>query len=209
MEMIGGSGVEGFSFYWLFWMFWTMSTFFMRKSARRWKLSMWLLVAIILSLNSVKLFHIEISMTCLFMLFTAYMMIAKEKKKVMCFIIISSFIVMLAYVSFHLFELVDPVWLMIDRKWMLSILLTYLVVILHNGFYQRMVALLCGMVHGDVVYSLVILKYSLRYEIGTLSFLDVVAISTVFILILEGIKKVSAFFDQHFNQLTREKQKQS
>lgn len=199
--------MEGIIFYWLFWLFWILSTFFMRKDERRLKISLWLLLAIICSIHSIFLFQLEISITTLFMLLSTYIMVAKQKKGEKVYLFITSFIVMLAYTTFHLFELIDPVWLVIDRKWMLSLLLFYLVVNQHKSMRMRILSLLSGSIHGEILFSIILRRYSNHYFVGGFEFLDCLAISFAFLLGLEGLKKLSVFFEQHVHQFERERRK--
>lgn len=209
MEMIGGSIVEGIMFYWLFWIFWVLSTFFMRRDDKRWKISLWLLLAIIFSLQSIMIFGFEISLTALFMLLSTYMIFSNQNKRTGTYLFITSFIVMLAYVAFHLFELIDPVWLVIDRKWLLSMLLFYLIVSLHKSIMFRFLSLFIGSIHGDILLSIILKQFSIGYSVGTLSFMDVLALSFAFLIVLEGMNRLSLHFEQYFQQIEKERGKLS
>ncbi len=209
MEMIGGVGVEGIYFYWLFWLFWIISTFFMNRHIKRLKISLYLLIAIILSLNSIVLLDFEISMTTVFVLLVTYAVIAKQTTGRRLYVIFTSFIVMISYATFLLFELYDPVWVIFNRSWMLAALLVYLVIIMHQYIEQRLITLVAGAIHGDILYGFLLRKFSFSYPIGSMQFLDVLALSLAFLLIISGFKFVSVFFEQYFSQQEGEKQKQS
>lgn len=210
MDMIGGSGMEGFIFFWLFWIFWICSTFFMSKKELRLKISIGILVAISLSMNSITIFQVEISLTNLFLLILSYFIMAKLKGKTRNYLFITSFIIMLAYTTFHLYELFDPVWVIFNRYMMLSLLLAYLTILLQSDLHLRVITLLCGAIHGDILYSLILRKFSLTYSSGSFAFLDVIAISIALLLMISGFKRVSVYFEHHIKQqLEREKQKQS
>lgn len=209
MEMIGGRGMEGIYFYWLFWLFWILSSFFMNRGQKRFKISLCLLIAIILSVNSVNLLNFEISMTTVFVLLVTYSAIAKQTTGRRLYVIITSFIVMISYATFLLFELYDPVWVILDRSWLLAALLAYLVIIMHEHTEQRVISLIAGVIHGDVLYSILLRKFSFPYTIGSMQFLDVMALCLAFLLIISGFNFVSVFFEQYFSQQEGEKQKQS
>jgi hypothetical protein len=209
MDMIGGSGMEGFIFFWFFWVFWILSTFFMSKKDLRLKVSIGTLLVISLSLNKITWSHIEISLSGLFLLFLSYIMIAKQKGRSKSYLVIASFIMMLAYTTFHLYELFDPVWVIFNRDIMLSLLLAYLSVLLHSELHLRILTLICGAIHGDILYSLLIKKLSFSYFIGSFAFLDVISFGIAILLAISGFKRVSIYFEHHIKHLEREKQKQS
>ena len=118
--------MEGLLFYWLFWMCWILTTFFYPKChPDRLKFSAWILVTIILSTMHINLYGFELSVSGLFILFTSYLYIVQFEKKQILYILLTSFIIMIMYVCFLLFELFDPVWVIMKREWMLSLLITY------------------------------------------------------------------------------------
>lgn len=201
--------MEGFIFFWLFWIFWIGTTFFMSRESKRLKISIWLLLTIILSIHSITIFGIEVALSSLFILFTTYYLIGKQNKKLSIYLFISSFLIMLAYTTFHLFELYDPVWVIFNRSVMLSMLLVYIAVLLHFDVTHRILSTLCGAVHGDILYSLLLRKVSLAHPIGLWAFLDIIAISAILLMGISGFKKLSIYFENHIKHLEREKQKLS
>lgn len=209
MEMIGGMGMEGFIFYWLFWTFWVIVTFFMNKKSERLRLSMWLLLTIVFSNYSVTIFNINFSLSSLFILLTSYFLIGKQNRLRGIYLLITSFIVMLAYVTFHLFELYDPVWLIFNRQFMLAVILVYLALLLHSDLKQRLLTILSGVVHGEILCALILRRFTDMYTIGTFAFLDCIAITVAILLAVSGLRKVSVYFENHIKHLEREKQKQS
>ncbi|MFE8702663.1 hypothetical protein ACFYKX_18850 [Cytobacillus sp. FJAT-54145] len=202
--------MEGIFFYWLFWLFWILTTFFVgRQKSYRLKVSIWLLLALILSLQSFTFMSFQMSWTSLFMLLTSYMVIARLKRRQLAYFIIVSFIVMLSYTSFMLFELFDPVWLIIDRKWLLALLIAYLSVMIQKTPILRTLTAITGSIHGDLLFAFIINKFSFPYYIGSFAFLDVIALVVALILAWSGLEKMAIYFEYHINHLEREKQKQS
>jgi hypothetical protein len=167
------------------------------------------LLAIISSNKFINLFGFNVSLAGLLIMGTAYWMVAKQSKSAGSYLILTSFIVMLAYAAFHLFELFDPVWLLIDRRFMLSFVLAYLSISVQNGFWFRIMTLFLGAIHGEILYAVILKKFDFAYSIGSMLFLDVMAISLALIVTVSGLKKASAFFEQHFHHLEREKHKSS
>lgn len=200
--------MEGIIFYWLFWTYWIIATFFLKKThPYRGKLSAWILITIILSTMSLDIPGLNISMAILFILVINYGYAASLKKREVFYFVITSFIITLAYVSFHLFELYDPVWVIFKREWLLAILLTYLTLMLHSGIQMKLMTILTGSVHGEIIYSGIIKNLSFSYQIGSPSFLDIIALSTGFMAAWYGFEKITAFFGSHINHLEREKEK--
>ncbi len=209
MEMIGGNGMEGVLFFWLFWIFWIVTTFFMSKSRSRLLLSAAILSVIILSSYSMKLFALNISASSLFLLLAAYITMAKQRGRKGLYLFITSFIIMLAFTTFHLYELYDPVWLIFDRNMMLSFLLTYIALLLHHDVKFRIIILICGSIHGEILYASILKHITPTYLIGSFAYLDVISISIGFLLIIYGFKKVSSYFESQIKHLERGKQKPS
>ncbi|TKC19731.1 YphA family membrane protein [Robertmurraya kyonggiensis] len=201
--------MEGIFFYWLFWMFWVMATFFMEKNKLRLKISIGILMAITLSTFSFPFLGNEFSYTSVFLLITFFIWIARQSFKKGSYMLITSFILMLSYSVFQLFELFDPVWLIFDRTIMLSILMAYLSILLHGNLELRILSLVSGCIQGDILYSFILRKLTFPHSVGDYAFLDVVSISIALLLVASGFKKLSIYFESHFKQFEREKQKQS
>lgn len=114
---------------------------------------------------------------------------------------------MLAYASFLLFELYDPVWLLFSRSWMVACLLGYLSVMLLSDKEERLMIMICAMIQGEWIFSMVVEKIGFSYTIGTGQFLDTLATS-VLVLVLCGIcESIIVILDQFMNQHVRGKQK--
>lgn len=209
MEMIGGMGVEGFVFFWLFWVYWVLATFFMKKEKARTLISLWLLVVICLSIYSISLFNIEVSLASFFILGSTYFCLGNQKYSRLLYGIISSFIIMLAFTVFQLYELYDPVWVMFDRTLLLASLVAYLTILLHTGLYERVLTVLTGVIHGDILYRLILNKILSSHYTGIFASFDVLAISMTILLVIGGLKKVSMLFEGSFKQQEKEKQKLS
>ncbi|MDZ5471189.1 hypothetical protein SM124_05470 (plasmid) [Bacillus sp. 31A1R] len=202
--------MEGIVFYWLFWMYWVLTTFFVKKdNPYRFKISIWLLFAIITSLHTIDLLGFQISATALFMLTTAYIVLGTIKGKTFLYMILTSFIGMLAYTSFQLFELYDPVWIIFNRAWLLGLIMAYFTILVERRFYMRLVTMVLSIAQGEILFAIVLRRFSFDYEIGSLSCLDVMAITAAFILAWSGFERLTALFEHHFNHLEREKHKLS
>lgn len=202
------SALEGLTFYWASWFFWIVATFFMNKNhlSRFW-LSLYLLLLIIASPYTVTLFGFDLSIAGLFLCCPLFYVASRLEWQKLTYLLICSFIIMLAYVCFHLFELFDPVWLIFPRNWMLAVILLIMSLILHGNKRSRMFIIVLGSIQGEFLYALIISKYSFPYVIASLTFLDVLSLSSILLAIWNGIEWLASFYERHFNQLEREKQK--
>ncbi|MDQ0271094.1 YphA family membrane protein [Cytobacillus purgationiresistens] len=199
--------MEGLTFYWVSWVLWVIITFLLNKNqVLRLPLSIGLLLVIISSSFSIELGGIKVTFASVLLLLTLYILVGRLSKPKMAYALICHLIILLAYVSFLLFELFDPVWVIFDRKWMLSILLVYLAIMLHENRLMRVVIILMGAVNGEVLYALIISKFSFPHTVGSLMSLDAIALSVAFVAIWNALEYSASYFEVHLNQLEKEKQ---
>lgn len=201
--------MEGGYFYWLFWIFFIISAFFIDDRKWRFRFSAFALMAIICSISSVEILSLECSFTGLFFLLTSYFYISGQTRKMIYYFLITSITVMFAYGSFCLFSLYEPAWLFIDGKWLLSILIVCLLMLLHGSFFHRIAAMLSGTIQGELLYASILKKLSISYPAGSLQYLDSIALMIAFLAAAEGIKRFSYYLEQHMNAHGKEKQKLS
>lgn len=201
--------MEGFLFFWIFWIYWVLTTFFMQKQKERLYLSAWLLLMIALSIHSIEVHRLEISLAGLFLLVTTYYLLGRESFRRMLYGVVSSFIIMLAYATFKLMEIYDPVFVFIDRNFMLSAIIAYLAILLQSELHLRILSILVGTIHGEMLFSFILRDITFTSEMATLAFFDVVALGSAILLGLGGFKKISLFFEGYFKQQEKEKQKLS
>lgn len=201
--------MEGFMFFWIFWMYWVLTTFFMKKKKERLYLSVCILLIITLSIHSIEVHRFKISLAGLFLLVTTYYLLGRENFSRMLYGVVSSFIIMLAYTTFKLMEIYDPVFVFIDSNFMLSTIVAYLAVLLQSKLHLRILSVLVGTIHGELLFSFILRDITFTSEMATLAFFDVIALGSAFLLGIGGFKKISLFFEGHFKQQEKEKQKLS
>ncbi|MDF2903644.1 MAG: hypothetical protein K0S25_1282 [Bacillus sp. (in: firmicutes)] len=200
--------MEGIVFYWVAWSFWVMVTFFTNKSSNyRYKASFCILVLIILKPFDIMFMDFKINSAIIFLyLFTLFQVMMLNRRAVL-YIFITSFIVMLAYDSFLLFELYDPVWVMFNRNWMIALLLVYLCVLLHSDRVHRFYTVLIGVAQGECLYSMILKKLNFSYPIGTDLFFDAVAAVLALLFLWILIESVLVMVEHHTSQQRRGRQK--
>jgi hypothetical protein len=202
--------MEGLLFYWISWSLWIYLTFILRKNhPLRWRMSAMMLMLIILTSVHFSIGHFELFGSGLFILFIVYMSVSNEKKGLTFYFLISSLIISIAYSTFHLFEIFDPVWLFFDRGWMLGLIMGGLTLSLQKSFKWRFFTLLAGGMQGEILTAFLLERYSIIDPIGALDFLDVSAIASVFLILWSAFEHVSAIYENHFTFAEKENQKTS
>ncbi|MEH7525478.1 hypothetical protein V7149_19735, partial [Bacillus sp. JJ1503] len=135
-------------------------------------------------------------------------LISKFKRLTAAYVLFSSFIVMIAYVCFHLFALFDPVWLIFPRKWMLALLMIALAIILHTNKVYRLIIILFGSIQGEFLYAYILNKYSFPHLIGSYAYLDGITLAAALLGAWSGFEYLTSFYEKHINHLEKEKGKQ-
>ncbi|NMD70305.1 hypothetical protein HHO41_08365 [Bacillus sp. DNRA2] len=200
--------IEGILFYWVAWIFWIIATFFMKRSeAYRLNISLCGLIAIILNPYHIEIFEFRVNASLFIFYFFAIMQIVKLSKGPILYTFICSYIIMMAYASFLLFELYDPVWVLFDRNWLLGVILCYLCVLLQQLKWNRAYILIVGMVQGDMIFSMVLQRIGIDYNIGSGAFQDVFATSLAALFIWSIAEMILVNMDQYVNTHIRGKQK--
>ena len=141
--------MEGSMFYWVYWWFWIFCTFILkRQNPYRLKLSVFILTMIILANFHFTLAMFDLYASGFFLLFLSYAVVYKEKTKTIVYYLICSFIVTLAYVTFRLFEIFDPVWIVFNKDWMMGICICYIAILLQKGLRGRLIVIASGTMQG-------------------------------------------------------------
>jgi hypothetical protein len=203
--------MEGLYFYWLAWMCWVWTTFFMNKDhPHRLKLTVMLLAVIFAAPFTVDVFIFELHLSAFAIAFFIFFETRRKKTGSLLYLFISSFIVMLAYTSFLMFELFDPVWVLFDRKIMLGAAGFYLAVLLHKDRHDRILALISGFLQGDILFSAILWKFKFPYAAASMVFMDILFISLGLLLAWSAIESMIAVMSgSTINHVEGEEQKTS
>ena len=87
------------------------------------------------------------------------------------YILLSALIIAMLYTSFHLLEIYDPIWIVVDRVFLLSSALVYASVLLHGDRILRLCSLCVGMLQGELLVTFIFRKLNFPYDYGSLAFL--------------------------------------
>lgn len=197
-------------FYWICWSFWVYLTFFLNKqNPYRFKLAASILIVIILSTIHFGIGNTEVYASGLFIFILTFISYSKEKLRAIIYFFICSYIVGIAYVTFHLFEIFDPVWIIIKKEWMMGILLGYLAILLQKTLRGRLLIVLNGTMQGEFLYALILSKYHFPYSIGAYAYLDVCALISFLLVGWSFFENAGTIFQNHFNYAGKAKQKSS
>ncbi|WP_174734026.1 YphA family membrane protein [Mesobacillus harenae] len=197
--------MEGLLFYWFAWASWIIFTFLLPKHPQRTTLSIWILSMIIISPYNMEAGGIHFHASAFVIMFFIYLHTKDISKKTFTYLFITSLILMLGYVSFLIFELFDPVWLLFDRTWMAAVMIAYLTLLLQTDKKMRIVTMLVGTLQGEILYSLILKKLGMPYLIASMEFLDVIAISSFVLLAWSGLELLSAYIENNLNYTEGEK----
>ncbi|WP_053363970.1 hypothetical protein [Bacillus sp. FJAT-27251] len=192
--------MEGILFYWIAWIGWVWATFFMDKSKiTRGRVSYALLLLIISApyefyVGSV-LVHAPAVLLFLFFIIES----AKMSGRVFISVFLTSFIMMLGYVSFLLFELYDPVWVVFDRRWMLSFCAIGICALIQDSCQRMTASLVLGMIQGEVLFSILMRNLSFSYPVASSPFLDTLALALFIIAVWAGMGQIAASMGNYIN----------
>ncbi|MEM5592481.1 hypothetical protein AAHH67_13550 [Niallia circulans] len=114
---------------------------------------------------------------------------------------------MLAYVTYELMAIIDPVWVFIPGVWLkTSILFTFLI-LLHKNIFCQILVLLIGSINGEMVLSFLIRNYQMDYSIGSMAFFDFLTLGLLGLISLYYLKITLARWENYVFLLEKERQK--
>ncbi|WP_156418928.1 YphA family membrane protein [Fictibacillus sp. FJAT-27399] len=185
--------MDGIFFYWFAWIGWAYSTFLMKASPLRTVYSASLLTLLIAHGFVLDTGLVSINFTFLFLFLSCYLWIFRLPFKMVLYYVFCSFLIALFYNAMLLLSMYDPVWMVVQVKWLLAgaLFVLSLLLIKHPRF--RPIVLAAGYCEGEAVYHVVIKKLTWSIELGSLNFLDVVSLSVALCFVFEGVKQFGHF----------------
>jgi hypothetical protein len=202
--------LEGAIFYWVFWGFWIYLTFILEKqNPYRLKLSAIVLLVLILANVQFTVGEFQLQASGLFMLGSCYLFISQEKRGALIYFFICSFTVSIAYVTFHLFEIFDPIWIIFKKEWMMGITLWYLAILLQKTLKGRLLIIFAGAMQGEILYAFILNKFEFPYLIGTFAYLDVCSLTALLLTGWSALENIGSILQNHFHFFEKGKQKSS
>ncbi|PKG24134.1 YphA family membrane protein [Niallia nealsonii] len=200
--------MDGQFFYWFIWMLWIQTTFFLdKKHKNRLNFTILLLSAIILSPYQLSMFGFTISLLLACLYVGIFFYITTFKKTALLYFLLSAFFTMLAYCSFHLFSILDPIWIIFNKEWLLSIGLIIVARLIYKEPTKQILLIIFGSINGDVLYGILLKKYQYSYTVGSMSFFDSLLISIAAIVIFYTVKLYLLRWEKYVYIMEKEKQK--
>jgi hypothetical protein len=210
MDIVGGVCMEGSLFYWCLWLFWVYITFFMNKqNPYRTKLALLILVVIIFSNLHFKILNFEFYGSGLLLLLLSYIILSKNKLGSLLYAFICSFIITISYITFNLFVIYDPIWVIFQKEWMMGICFSCLAIFLQNTLRGRLLIIVSGTMQGEILYAFYLNKFEFSYSIGTTAYLDAFSIIILLLVSWSILENAGTFFQNHFHFLEKGKPKSS
>ncbi|GIN70051.1 hypothetical protein J14TS2_05260 [Bacillus sp. J14TS2] len=170
------------------WVIWIFATFLMDKQeVHRWTIAIFALVMIICLPIKLSLNGFMISGQSLVVLITCYLIMVKLSFKKQVVLLIAVVSLILGYTGARLFELFDPILMIVDRKILLSFILIVVSYIVYPfNFLERALFICLGVLQGDFLLAIILSKWEIPYVIGSLEILDILSI-TIFTMIISYI----------------------
>ncbi|MFN7252186.1 MAG: hypothetical protein ACK4M9_15500 [Anaerobacillus sp.] len=195
--------MEGIYFYWIFWIGWIYCTFMLDKTRKRIAVTVAILFLIIFSTRHVIINDIIVNCSTLLGLLIGYYFISKSHFTTILYYLSISLILTCSYVSFRLFQLYDPVWVMFNPTIKLAAILILLTLVLIREHQIRIALLLITVAQGEIIYSLFLNSIVGNVVvIGHLESLDIVAITIAVSYLWLVFEKMVALLDDYVKQRT-------
>ncbi|WP_441339245.1 YphA family membrane protein [Peribacillus deserti] len=121
---------------------------------------------------------------------------------------IRALVLSFAYGSINLLFFLDPVWIIWDRTWMLGILAAYLTILLFSNWKKRLSSLILGLFFGDIILNVLYGSLHMPQQFVSEPWLDLTALSGVFIVIWSWMEKASKSLHAIFQSKNIPKEKQ-
>ncbi|WHY84458.1 hypothetical protein QNH39_17565 [Neobacillus novalis] len=202
--------MEGIMFYWICWAFWVYMTFILHKqNTYRLKMSIMVLTVIILSNYHFSIGSFELHASGIFLLVVSYVFYSQEKLGAIFYFFICSLIVSIAYVTFHLFEIFDPIWVIFKKEWMMGICFGYLAILLQKTLKGRLLIIVSGTMQGEFLYAYILNKLQFTYSVGALAYLDICSLIAALLAGWSFLENAGSIFQNHFHFFEKAKQKSS
>ncbi|WP_042355255.1 YphA family membrane protein [Bacillus rubiinfantis] len=202
--------MEGGIFYWCFWAAWVYITFILgRRNPYRLKLAVIVLSVLAFSTSHFRIGTIQVAWSGVLLLLFSYSFLAQAKVRYILYYSFCSLIISIAYCSFHLFEVFDPVWLLFKKEWMISICICYLTILLQKNISHRLVIAVSGTIQGDCLTAFIFNKLHISYAVAALSYLDICSLIMMLIGCWSLLEKAGVLLHHHLPTLDRNKHKSS
>ncbi|WP_456236623.1 YphA family membrane protein [Alkalihalobacillus alcalophilus] len=195
-------------FYWAAWGVWIVLTFFFNKTNQRF----WLTVCLLTIVTIMPLqifwngFSFRVALIPAFMFICSFLRFYKWPK--MIYMLVLSSLLAIAYATFDVFTLFDPVVLFIDQRIYLAAI-SFIIASFHLGSIKdKAITSIVGMLQGEFLSGFVKHYFFGFAEIGRMLFLDVVTFTICIFACIAFIRYMLSSINQLFLQWRTGKQQQ-
>lgn len=183
--------MDAIYFYWFSWIGWIIVTFFWDKSKNQFLLGNFILILIMSASLHIDFFSFQITGSYIALLFFSSFLLSKVRKRRLLYYLVISLAIVGLSTGFRLFFIFDPVMVLFDPAWMLSIITFLLVVsIVKDGKY-RIPLLITGLCQGELVMSLFLYNIYGTQIIGEPFILDVIIITVVLLYLWQLFEQLT------------------
>ncbi|WP_126051059.1 YphA family membrane protein [Siminovitchia acidinfaciens] len=184
--------MPGLLFLFVAWGIWIIATFILdKRDPIRIYAALLSLLLIILQPISFTFYSLNVSASSFLLIFSAYLSIYRGSFFKKIYLFFSVMIIMLGYAGFFLLELYDPVWVILDRKILLSGGLFIISWALYpSSLLYRYSAVVIGSLQGEVFLSIFLSKWKMPYTIGSADYLDVFALTVSAICLTHAAERL-------------------
>lgn len=192
--------MSGIIFLFFLWSLWIVSTFMLHKeNPARLPIAALSLLLLVFSSVSFSVKSITVNGAVILLMTGSCMVISKWPFIKKAYFVFSALTVMVGYAGSYLLELYDPVWVLIDRKLILSCALYIVGWLLYPAsMFNRFFAVVVGSLLGEVFLGIFLSQWSIPYTVGSLEYLDIFGLTsallfTAYVLgVLKGTMKQNA-----------------
>ncbi|MGE7601419.1 YphA family membrane protein [Peribacillus sp. NPDC097675] len=198
--------MDGVFFYWVSWLVWISIMFFIPNTvAYRFDYLFHLLATMVLVGYTLEISPLTIHLSGIYLFFILCIYMRKLSLMKTIEVVIGSLIIALAYASFQLFSLLDPIWLILKAPYLLCILLNYVILMLFKDWKRRMSVLLIGMILGDIVYTSLLQFHSFNYVALSYAWHDQAVLVLAANALWRALELLSGYFLSQTRFLSKER----
>ncbi len=168
-------------FIFLLWAVWVIATFLLEKNnPYRAPIAIVSLLLLISYPIQLYVFKLPLHGAILLLLLTGYILAARLSFFKQIYLSIAIVTTTLGYAGLHLVEMYDPIWVLIDRRVILSTFLFALSWLLsRTSFVERYIICVVGSIHGEFSYAVFLLSWDMHYYIGAKGYMDTFAYTII------------------------------
>lgn len=200
--------MEGLQTLWIAWTIWLFVTFFSEAKHAKF-ISVVLLLIIALFPYTFLIGDVYINgafIVCL--LFASYLLIGESPLRKGYYFILSV-TVTCAAVAFQLFEIFDPISIILNRILMLAVIIVALVLALPICRELRLPILLMGLVQAEFIYKDILAHLASERILGDAAFFDVLSLSILLLLLWQAFETFTLRMSETITQTNQSTVKSS